>query len=82
MITNEIMERILAERDAKHKAELEKVRAEVKMESMEMRLRKLEEQADQEDEETEPSIAGFKMSDIVQAVMAYTSMQTQTPPKK
>lgn len=82
MITEEILERILTEREARHKAELEKVRAELLLQSLEARVKKLEEEAEQEEEETEQTIAGFKTSDIVQAVMSYMSMQQQQPPTK
>lgn len=73
MITPEILERILAEREARHKAELERVRAELKLEAIETRLAKLEEASEQE--EQEPGIAGFKISDLMQAYMAYQQMQ-------
>lgn len=72
MITNEMLERILAEREARHKAELEKVKAELKLEAIEARLTKLEEA----DKEEEPGIAGFKFSDLMQAYMTYQQMQT------
>ena len=76
MITPEILERILAEREARHKAELERVRAELKLEAIETRLAKLEEASEQE--EQEPGIAGFKISDLMQAYQMYQQMQNQS----
>lgn len=76
IITPDLLERILIEREAKHKAELEKLRAELKLESLESRVKKLEEEA--EEEEPEQSIAGFKLSDIMQAYQMYNSMNTNT----
>jgi hypothetical protein len=77
MITEEILNRILEERESRHKAELEKLRAELKLESMETRLLQIEKKLEEEDEEgeTEPAIAGFKISDIVQAYTMYQQMQ-------
>jgi hypothetical protein len=71
MITEDMLNRLLSERDARHKAELEKVKAELKLEAIEARLTKLEE-ADQEDQE--PGIAGFKISDLMQAYTMYQQM--------
>lgn len=76
MITEETLERILSEREARHKAELEKVRAELKLEALETRLKKLEEISEQE--EPEETIAGFKISDLVTAYMTYQQTQNQT----
>lgn len=72
MYDKETLERILAERDARHQAELEKLKAELKLQNIETRLAKLEEQSDQE--EPSGSIAGFKVSDLVQAYMTYQQM--------
>ncbi|MFM8759171.1 MAG: hypothetical protein ACKODS_06455 [Methylophilaceae bacterium] len=77
MYDKETLERILAERDARHQAELEKLKAELKLQNIETRLAKLEEQSDQE-EPSSGSIAGFKVSDLVQAYMTYQQMQNQT----
>jgi hypothetical protein len=68
----ETLERILAERDARHQAELEKLKAELKLQNIETRLAKLEESSDQED--SSGSIGGFKIQDIVQAYVTYQQM--------
>ena len=75
MITEETLERILSEREARHKAEIEKVRAELKLEALETRLRKLEER--EEEEEPEQTLAGFKISDIMAAYQMYQQTQNQ-----
>lgn len=76
MITDEVLNRILEEREARHKAELEKLKAEMKLESMENRLLQIEKKLEEEDQEdNEPAIAGFKMTDLMQAYTMYQQMQ-------
>jgi hypothetical protein len=68
----ETLERILAERDARHQAELEKLKAELKLQNIETRLAKLEESSEEED--SSGSIGGFKIQDIIQAYVTYQQM--------
>jgi hypothetical protein len=77
MITEETLERILSEREARHKAELEKVKAELKLEALETRLAKLEDELSQPNDDV-GTIGGFKVNDIIQAYMTYQQMQNQT----
>lgn len=72
MITNEILERILSERDARHQAELEKIRAQLKLEQLETRLLQIEKRLEEEEPEQEKTIGGFSLTDIVSA---YTMIQ-------
>lgn len=76
MITQETLNLILAERDARHSAELEKLKAQLKLEAMESRLLKLEEASEKDD--SEEGIGGFKMSDILGLVATYLSQQQTT----
>lgn len=77
MITEEILNRILAERDNAHKQELARVEAEFKARSLETRLAAIEEKLKDKDEEGEEGeIAGIKISDIMQAFTMYQQMQT------
>lgn len=79
MITEEILNRILAERDNAHKQELARVEAEFKARSLETRLAAIEEKLKDKDEEGEgEGIAGFKISDIMQAYTMYQNMQNPT----
>ncbi len=82
MITEEILNRILAERDNAHKQELARMEAEFKARSLETRLTAIEERlkdTDKDEEEGEGGgIAGFKISDIMQAFAMYQQMQQPT----
>jgi len=69
----ETLERILAERDARHQAELEKLKAELKLQNIETRLAKLEESS-AEEEDSSGSIGGLKIQDLVQADVTYQQM--------
>jgi hypothetical protein len=73
MYSQETLNLILSEREARHSAELEKVRAQLKLEALETRLSKLEEAS--EKDESEEGIGGFKMSDIIGLVTTYLSTQ-------
>lgn len=77
-ITIEMLDRILAERDARHSAELEKVKAELKLQSIETRLAKLEDELNSSEQDVGGTIGGFKVNDIIQAYMTYQQMQNQT----
>lgn len=76
-ITIEMLDRILAERDARHQSELEKVKAELKLQAIETRLAKLEDELSQPNDDG-GTIGGFKVNDIIQAYMTYQQMQNQT----
>lgn len=76
MITEEILNRILAERDNAHKQEMARLEAEFKARSLEARLTAIEEQLKDSDKEEEGGIAGFKISDLMQAYTMYQQMQT------
>lgn len=73
MYSQETLNLILSEREARHSAELEKVKAQLKLEALETRLSKLEEAS--EKDESEEGIGGFKMSDILGLVTTYLSTQ-------
>jgi len=75
-ITIEMLDRILAERDARHQAELEKVKAEIKLQGIETRLAKLEEELNQPTDDG-GTIGGFKVNDLIQAYMTYQQMTNQ-----
>ncbi|MFM8758715.1 MAG: hypothetical protein ACKODS_04125 [Methylophilaceae bacterium] len=77
-ITIEMLDRILAERDARHSAELEKVKAELKLQNIETRLAKLEDELNSTDQNEGGTIGGFKVNDIIQAYMTYQQLQNQT----
>ena len=72
MYDKETLERILAERDARHQAELEKVKAEIKLQGIETRLAKLEDELNSSNQDGGGGIGGFSLTDIVSA---YTMMQ-------
>ncbi len=77
MITEEILNRILAERDNAHKQELARMEAEFKARSLETRLTAIEERlkdADKDEEEEGGSIGGFKVADLMQAYTMYQQM--------
>jgi hypothetical protein len=76
MYTQETLNLILSERDARHSAELEKLKAQLKLEAMETRLSKLEKES--EKDEPEEGIGGFKMADILGLVATYLSQQQTT----
>lgn len=80
MITEEVLNRILAERDNAHKQEIARLEAEFKARSLEARLTAIEEKLKDTDEEgeAEPAIAGFKISDLMQAYTMYQQMQQPT----
>lgn len=81
MITEEILNRILAERDNAHKQELARMEAEFKARSLETRLTAIEEKlkdADKDEEGEGEGIAGFKISDLMQAYTMYQQMQNPT----
>lgn len=76
-ITIEMLDRILSERDARHSAELEKVKAEIKLQGIETRLAKLEEELN-EPTDDRGSIGGFKVNDLIQAYITYQQMTNQS----
>jgi len=78
MITEEILNRILAERDNAHKQEMARLEAEFKARSLEARLTAIEERLkeSEQDDKEEGGIAGFKISDLMQAYTMYQQMQT------
>lgn len=79
MITEEILNRILAERDKAHQQEIARLEAEFKARSLETRLAAIEEKIKDKDEEGEEGgIAGIKISDIMQAFAMYQQMQQPT----
>jgi division protein CdvB (Snf7/Vps24/ESCRT-III family) len=78
MITEEILNRILAERDKAHAHELARLEAEYKAQSLEARLNAIEKKLEEGDKEEEESIAGFKISDLMQAYTIYQQTQNQT----
>jgi hypothetical protein len=77
MITDEILNRILAERDKAHAHEIARLEAEHKAQSLEARLTAIEKKLEEGDKEEE-EIAGFKISDLVTAYMTYQQTQNQT----
>jgi len=78
MITEEILNRILAERDKAHAHELGRLEAVHKAQTLEARLTAIEKKLEEGDKEEE-EIGGFKIADIMQAYTIY--QQTQNPNK-
>jgi hypothetical protein len=78
MITEEILNRILAERDKAHAHELGRLEAVHKAQTLEARLTAIEKKLEEGDKEEE-EIGGFKLADIMQAYTIY--QQTQNPNK-
>ena len=77
MITEEILNRILAERDKAHASEMAKLEAEHKAQTLETRLTAIEKKME-EGEKEEEEIGGFKIADIMQAYTIYQQSQTKT----
>ncbi len=78
MITEEVLNRILAERDNAHKQELARMEAEFKARSLEARLTAIEERLKETEKEEEGEggeIAGFKISDLIEAYTMFQQMQ-------
>lgn len=78
MITDEILTRILAERDKVHASEIAKLEAEYKTQTLETRLTAIEKKLEEGEKEEEESIGGFKLADIMQAYTIYQQTQNQT----
>ena len=78
MITEEILNRILAERDKAHAHELGRLEAVHKAQTLETRLTAIEKKLEEGDKEDEESIGGFKLADIMQAYTIYQQTQNQT----
>jgi hypothetical protein len=66
---------IMAEQEKRHQAEIEKIKAELRVNEIENKIEQLRKEM-KEEEEKEPTIAGFKLADIVQAYSAYQQMQS------
>jgi len=80
-VTLETLNRLLEERDRTHAAEVAKLQAEFKTQTLESRLLAIEEKLKEAEKEEEPKgIAGlgFGLPEIVQAYMAYQSMKQST----
>ena len=77
MITDEILTRILAERDKVHASEIAKLEAEYKTKTLETRLTAIEKKLE-EGEKEEEEIGGFKIADLMQAYTIYQQTQNQT----
>ena len=74
-ISYEAFHMIMAEQEKRHQAEIEKIKAELRVNEIENKIEQLRKDMEEE-EEKEPSIAGFKLADIVQAYTAYQQMQS------
>jgi len=66
---------LLTEQEKRHQAEIEKVKSDLKVIEIENKIEQLRKEF-QEEEQKEPTIAGFKLADIVQAYSAYQQMQS------
>ena len=76
MITDEILNRILAERDKVHASEIAKLEAVHKSQTLETRLIAIEKKLE-EGEKEEEEIGGFKIADLIQAYTIYQQSQTK-----
>jgi hypothetical protein len=74
-ISYEAFQLIMAEQEKRHQAEIEKIKAELNLNEIQRQINELKKEM-KEEEEKEPSIAGFKLADIVQAYTAYQQMQS------
>ena len=75
MITQEMLDRILAEREKAHQQEIARLEAEFKARPLEARLSAIERKIEEDEkEEPEQGIGGFKLTDIVQAYSMYQQM--------
>jgi len=74
-ISYEAFNLIMAEQEKRHQAEIEKIKAELNLNEIQRQINELKKEM-KEEEEKEPSIAGFKLADIVQAYTAYQQMQS------
>lgn len=80
-ISLETLERLLEERDRTHAAEIAKLQAEFKTQTLESRLLAIEEKLKETEADEEPKgIAGlgFGLPEIVQAYMTYQTMKQAT----
>lgn len=77
MITEEILNRILAERDKAHAHELGRLEAVHKAQTLETRITAIEKKLE-EGEKEEEEIGGFKIADLMQAYTIYQQTQNQT----
>jgi hypothetical protein len=66
---------IMAEQEKRHQAEIEKIKAELRVNEIENKIEQLRKDM-KEEEEKEQTIAGFKLADIVQAYTTYQQMQS------
>jgi hypothetical protein len=82
MIDHETLERILNERDKVHQAEIAKIQAEHRAQSLEARLEAIEIKLKEEEEPKGIAGLGFGLPEIVQAYMAYSSFKEQSNPSK
>jgi hypothetical protein len=76
MITEEILNRILAERDKAHASEIAKLEAVHKAQTLETRLTAIEKKLE-EGEKDDEEIGGFKIADLMQAYTIYQQTQNQ-----
>ena len=76
MITDEILNRILAERDKVHASEIAKLEAVHKAQTLETRLTAIEKKLE-EGEKDDEEIGGFKIADLMQAYTIYQQSQTK-----
>lgn len=74
-ISYEAFNLIMAEQEKRHQAEIEKIKAELNLNEIQRQINELKQEM-KEEEDKEPSIAGFKLADIVQAYTAYQQMQS------
>jgi len=74
-ISYEAFNLIMVEQEKRHQAEIEKIKAELNLNEIQRQINELKKEM-KEEEEKEPSIAGFKLADIVQAYTAYQQMQS------
>lgn len=80
-MTEDVLNRILAERDKAHQAEIARLEAEHKARSLEARLTAIEQKLKEADEKENSGIAGLGIGlpELLQAYAMY--QQTQTPTK-
>lgn len=79
MITEDVLNRILAERDKAHAHELARLQAEHKAQSLEARLTTIEKKMEEAEKDEGGAIGGFKLADIIQAYAMYQqTQQTQS----